>query len=151
MSRLIQLATAASLVLSLGACQEETNDEATLRLVEEGFELTTEVADIFCDCWDAFDLEGVDSQRECVDRYVRLPSEQRCIKEAYLEDAEAAKIYLECWNELQDDLVACMDARLSCGDPQAAGDCFEDRDVGAQRCIELPESIDRDLGNCFEG
>jgi len=133
-------------VLLFGACKE-SDEESARALVDEGFDITIDLANVICDCWEEF---GDNSQADCRDDFVYLPSEQRCAKDAYLSDAAAATIYLECRNALMDEMVACLNERLVCTDASSPDECFNDFDIGSRECIQPPQSILRDLDNCYD-
>ncbi len=134
------------LVLVASACDAD-DDEQVLRLIDDAIELENDAIAIVCDCWSE---AGFDSRGQCLEDQV-LPSQRRCVEDAYLRDAEASELYLDCVVPLIDELGTCLDQRLSCEMPSDADPCFSDFDLGATACIDVPKSVQRALDDCFVG
>ena len=130
------------------ACDTAGDDDAVLELVDDALEMENEAIAIICDCWEV--LEIGDSKNDCLDDQI-LPSQRRCIEDAYLRDAAASRIYLDCFVPLQAELNDCLDDKLECSDVGPTHACFEDFDLGLESCIELPNSVERGLGECYGG
>lgn len=129
------------------ACDPGDPDAEVRALIEESIDLANETVDVFCDCWEEF---GEPSRSECLGDQV-LPAQRRCIEDAYLRDAEASKLRLECTTKLLGEYRDCLDAKLECSDAGPANACGQDLDIGVQECIELPNSVERALGDCSAG
>lgn len=119
---------------------EDLLDEYILELNHQEF--------IFCDCWEE---AGYGSRSDCEsDSFYIGPSQSRCIKDAYEQDLESSRNYLECIVPLEREFTACFDSRLDCRDDDSVEPCVDDYFVGREACIELPTAIDRDLEGCFD-
>ena len=129
------------------ACDKPGNDDAVLGLIEDALAHENDGIAIICDCWEEL---GEASRNDCLDDQI-LPSQRRCIEDAYLRDSEASRIYLECLVPLRVELNDCLDDKLECSDAGPTGACFEDFDLGLESCIELPNSVERGLGDCYAG
>lgn len=136
----------ALIVPAVLACDTEGDADAVLELVDDALAMENEGIAIICDCWQ--ELEIGDSKNDCLDDQI-LPSQRRCIEDAYLRDAAASRIYLECLVPLQAELNTCLDDKLACGDVGPTLACFEDFDLGLGNCIEPPNSVKRGLGECY--
>ena len=121
----------------LGACDLTGDHAEVLVLIDDAIDLENDAIDVVCDCWSEM---GLDSRGECLDGQI-LPSQRRCVEDAYLRDADASRMYLECVVPLIDELGTCLDERLSCNDPAGADPCFDDYDIGAKACIDVPASV----------
>lgn len=136
----------ALIVPAVFACDTGGDADAVLELVDDALEMENEAIAIICDCWE--ELEIGDSKNDCLDDQI-LPSQRRCIEDAYLRDAAASRIYLDCLVPLQAELNACLDDKLECSDVGPTHVCFEDFDLGLESCIEPPNSVERGLGECY--
>lgn len=127
---------------------EPTPREHVEELLDEYILERNHLEFIFCDCWEE---AGYDSRSECdSDSFYIGPSQSRCIKDAYGQDLESSRIYLECLVPLEREFTACFDSRLECRDDDSVQPCVDDYFVGLDDCIELPTSIDRALDACFD-
>jgi hypothetical protein len=138
----------ALLTLLVAACDLGSSDDGdVLALIDEVITLGNDNVAIVCDCWDE---AGFASRTDCLDDQI-LPSQRRCVEEAYQRDADAAKLFLECVVPLARELGECLDARLSCVDPSGTDACFDDYDLGRESCVEVPRSVQRALDDCDAG
>ena len=128
------------------ACTEDDPQTQVEDLLDELIvELNRQEA-ISCDCWEQY---GYESRSDC-ESFNIGPSQSRCMKDAYAEDIESGRLYLECYLPLEREYTACMDSRLACDDESSTDPCADDYDVGSEGCIELPTAIERDLAACSE-
>lgn len=134
------------LVALVTSCDEPADDEV-LRLIDDAIVIGNDNVAIVCDCWDE---AGFESRAQCLDDQI-LPSQRRCVEDAYLRDAEASKLLLSCVTPLMRELGECLDARLSCDDPELVDACFEDYDLGRETCVDAPQSVQRALDDCSNG
>ena len=124
----------------------DTEDVSVADLVDDRLAAGNELAAIVCDCSDEW---GYDGRSECLQDWGEvLPAQRRCVQDAYARDEAAARTYLECVLPLEDELNDCVDAKLSCGDPDQTDACFDDYEIGFDRCIRLPNTILRGLEQC---
>jgi len=128
------------------ACDTAGDDDAVLELIDDALEMENRAIEIICDCWDELDL--ADSRNDCLDDQI-LPSQRRCIEDAYLRDAAASRVYLDCLVPLQAELNDCLNDKLECSNVGPTNACFEDFDLGLESCIELPNTVERGLGDCY--
>lgn len=132
------------LVASLGCSKEEPVSE----IVDDVIAELNEQISIICDCHTEL---GYASASECETDFGYIgPSQRRCVIDAYGQDEEAARDYLECIRPLEKEYTACANTRLDCSDFTTLEACDTDYSVGLDQCITLPESIERDLEACFE-
>lgn len=134
------------LALSSLACAEKEAPISELvdALVDEGNGQAT----IICDC---FAELGYASATECETEFGFVgPSLRRCIIEAYEQDEDAARDYLECLQPLSEEYTTCANTRLDCSDFTTLDVCNTDYDLGLAECIQPPQSIVRDIELCFE-
>ncbi|MFO0632640.1 MAG: hypothetical protein U0168_07310 [Nannocystaceae bacterium] len=117
------------------------------QLVAEVIEINNDNIEIVCDCWDE---AGFSSRGACLEDQI-LPSQRRCVEEAYGREPEASSLYLDCITPLLRELGTCLDERLSCTAPDGTDACFADYDLGRESCVELPRSVDRALEDCGLG
>ncbi|MBL8945928.1 MAG: hypothetical protein JNK45_22380 [Myxococcales bacterium] len=138
----------ALLTLLVAACDLGSSDDGdVLALIDDVITLGNDNVAIVCDCWDE---AGFASRTDCLDDQI-LPSQRRCVEEAYQRDPDAARLYLECVVPLVRELGECLDARLSCVDPSGTDACFDDYDLGRESCVEVPRSVQRALDDCDAG
>jgi hypothetical protein len=134
------------LALSSLACAEK--EAPVSELVDAVVDELNSQVTIACDCYAE---AGYASASECeTDLGFIGPSQRRCVIEAYQEDEAAARSYLECLHPLEVEYTACTDERLDCSDFTSADVCGTDYSVGFEECIQLPQSVIRDLEACFE-
>lgn len=137
-----------ALAAPFAACDKSTDDDDFVRrLIQDSIDEENRGIDVVCDCWDE---AGFESRGDCTEDQI-LPAQQRCIEDAFLRDAEASKLYLECIVPLQQELTSCLNRKLECNEPDQADPCFADFDLGAKECIELPNSVQRGLNDCRPG
>ncbi|MBX7083456.1 MAG: hypothetical protein K1X88_29885 [Nannocystaceae bacterium] len=117
------------------------------QLVAEVIEISNDNVEIVCDCWDE---AGFASRGACLEDQI-LPSQRRCVEDAYGREPEASSLYLDCITPLLRELGTCLDERLSCDAPDGTDACFADYDLGRESCVELPRSVDRALEDCGLG
>ena len=129
------------------ACKGPSDAEVVLDLVDRALTLENDGIAILCDCHEAL---GDASKNDCLADQL-LPSQRRCIEDAYLRDAKASRAYLECLVPLLSELNECVDAKLECSDIDPVFACLDDLDLGLESCIELPKSVDRGLEDCYDG
>ena len=102
--------------------------------------------DTICDCFD--ELQWA-SRSACKNGQNPIgPSMRRCADDALSMDQDAAREYLECYEELERNYSDCLDERLDCDDIESLDACARDYQVGAQDCIELSSKIERNLEDC---
>lgn len=128
------------------ACDDSANDEV-LRLIDDVITIGNQNVEIVCDCWDE---AGFESRAVCLDDQI-LPSQRRCVEDAYLRDADASELVLSCVTPLMRELGECLDARLSCTEPDLVDACFADYDLGRESCVVVPQSVQRALDDCSVG
>ena len=135
---------ASLLVLSSFACAKE---EPISDLVDKVIDELKAQATIICDCHEQL---GYASISECETAYGYIgPAQRRCVIEAYQQDESAARDYAECVTPLEQEYTACANMRLDCSDLTSLDPCGDDYQVGLDQCIQLPQSIVRDLEACF--
>lgn len=128
------------------ACDDSANGEV-LRLIDDVITIGNQNVEIVCDCWDE---AGFESRAVCLDDQI-LPSQRRCVEDAYLRDADASELFLSCVTPLMRELGECLDARLSCTEPDLVDACFADYDLGRESCVVVPQSVQRALDDCSVG
>lgn len=134
------------LALSSLACAEK--DQPISELVDAAVDEVNNQATIICDC---FAELGYASTTECETAVGFVgPSQRRCVIDAYAQDEGAAREFLGCIQPLEEEYTACADMRLDCSDFTTLDACNTDYQVGYDECIQLPQSIVRDLEACFE-
>ena len=101
---------------------------------------------VLCDCYAEFDYDS-SSSCEADEGYIG-PSERQCVIDALGQDAESARVFLDCVVPLERNYADCADERLDCSDLDTIEVCGDDYDVGFDKCIELPQAIQRDLEQC---
>lgn len=139
---------AAFLVAPFGlACDSTDADTRVLARIDDALRLENDAIAIVCDCWEEL---GEASRSACLDDQI-LPSQRRCIEDAYLRESAAAQLYLECLVPLIGELNACLDEKLACEDPGPTAACFDDFDLGLRECVALPNSVQRGLDECYAG
>jgi hypothetical protein len=130
--------------LTQAACQE---DAGVTELVDQYIDERNAQVEVVCDCHEAL---GFSDRSTCLrDNGQVLPSQRRCIIDAFERSESAAKDFLECYLPLEEEFRACLDDRLTCDDFQAASPCVDDYNVGARDCIALPASVERAYAECF--
>ena len=144
MARFLKLIIPAALLLGPTQACDPDADDAVLQQISEAIDLENASFEIICDCWDVLLWE---SRGECLDRQI-LPSQRRCVEDAYLQDPAAAQTYLDCFIPLMSEMETCLNTKLVCDDLGASVACFDDFDLGAEQCIALPAAIERDLEDC---
>lgn len=142
----IQLMLPVLLLSTLAATGCE--DEANVRdLVDAYADERNAQAEVFCDCHEEL---GFSDRGACLrDAGQVLPSQRRCIIEAFERNESASKDYLECYLPLEEEFRQRMDDRLTCDDFDAVSPCVDDYNVGARDCIALPAAIERAYMDCF--
>jgi len=128
------------------ACDDSANGEV-LRLIDDVITIGNQNVEIVCDCWDE---AGFESRAVCLDDQI-LPSQRRCVEDAYLRDADASELFLSCVTPLMGELGECLDARLSCTEPDLVDARFADYDLGRESCVVVPQSVQRALDDCSVG
>lgn len=131
----------------LGACDADDEGSGVLARIDEAITQGNDNVAIVCDCWDE---AGFASRSECLDDQI-LPSQRRCVEDAYQREPEASELYLECVIPLMRELGECLDARLSCTEVDGTDACFDDFHLGRESCVQVPMSVQRALDDCDEG
>jgi hypothetical protein len=138
------LAAALLSTMTLAACGD---DAGVTELVDAFVDERNAQAEVFCDCHEEL---GYSDRGTCLRANGQvLPSQRRCIIEAFERNESASKDYLECYLPLEEEFRRCMDDRLTCGDFEAVRPCIDDYDIGARDCIALPAAIERAYMDCF--
>lgn len=143
------LAIACFVPLACGESEAESEADARAHVDDLLDELVLELNHqeyIYCDCWQEYDYT---SRSECESFFIG-PSQSRCMKDAFAEDLEASRIYLECYVPLEREYTACIDSRLECHDDASTDPCGQDYSVGSDECVDLPTAVERNLDGCFE-
>jgi hypothetical protein len=125
------------------ACDPSANEEV-LRLIDDVITIGNDNVAIVCDCWDE---AGFASRSACLEDQI-LPSQRRCVEDAYLREPDASELFLSCVTPILRELGECLDARLSCDAPDGTNACFSDYELGRESCVEVPRSVERALEDC---
>lgn len=134
---------AATAAVSTGCQPEEAGVE---ELVDDVIGEFNDRLQIACDCFDEY---GYEKRSDCLEENGEiLPSMRRCVQDAYARNEEAARSYLECRLPLMQELTECVDRKLECNDYESDEVCYDDFQIGARDCIELPNSVERGLEDC---
>ena len=128
------------------ACGSEATEEDQVRgLIADSIEAENRTYDVICDCHEEL---GHDSREACLDNQL-LPSQRRCVEDAYLADTGASRQYLDCRLPLLGELEDCLDDKLECSDLDPTNKCYDDFDLGLEKCVTLPNAVNRDLEDCY--
>lgn len=105
--------------------------------------------DLICgDCADEF---GFASKSECDDFFGYIgPSRERCIDEAFKRDEAVSREYLECVKPVNEEYTTCIKDRLDCNEVTSIGPCDSDAEVGIEQCVELPNTVENALDDCWD-
>ena len=117
-------------------------------LIEDVIDELNEQVAIYCgDCADEL---GFDSQTACEHAHGLIgPSRRRCMTDAFKRDKAASDDFLSCVEPLEEEFTSCVRSRLECTDLSTDDPCIDDYNVGKDRCIVLPNVVERALDDCF--
>lgn len=147
MSSIASVVSAIGLAAAIsGACGSDATEEDQVRsLIADSIEVENRTYDVICDCHEEL---GHDSREDCLDKQL-LPSQRRCVEDAYLADTGASRQYLDCRLPLLGELEDCLDDKLECSDLGPTDQCYDDFDLGLEKCVMLPNAVNRDLDDCY--
>lgn len=131
--------------LGFGACKDDDVDAIQGQAAAYLDELEAQ-SSVVCECHDEL---GYSDRSQCESDAELGPSVRRCMTDAFAADPTASRTYFDCILPLEREFTACIDGRLRCSEILESVDgCAEDYDVGFERCIDLPESVERALDGC---
>jgi hypothetical protein len=143
MSTKFFLSTLLLAALAPVSCLEDGIEDLVDKFIDE----RNAQAEVLCDCHAELNFEN---RSTCLRESGQvLPSQRRCIIDAFERNESASKDYLNCYLPLEEELTACVDDRLTCDDLGAAVACVMDFDIGSRDCISLPASVERAYSDCF--
>lgn len=149
MTRLWTIALALSTaILGVYGCDEPTPEESLSKELDRYEDIRNEQVDIACDCY----AEFMHADREaCIEALGEIrPARRRCLDDAFNQDVVASRSWLDCILPLEIESRDCIDEKLDCDNIAASQACVDDYDLGEKECISLPQSVQRDVDDCFK-
>ncbi|MEM6989242.1 MAG: hypothetical protein AAF721_02055 [Myxococcota bacterium] len=149
-----------AIALCIGAfgvygCDEEETPEDKLTDDLDVFEdEQNEQVDVVCDCWQEFTYGQNAVQYPNKDACKTgqgeiLPARRRCIDDAFQQDVSVSQQWLDCVLPLEREYTDCINSKLTCMDATSISACDSDYNTGYDRCLTLPNSVQRDYEDCF--
>lgn len=145
----VTIAVALGAVFGLPSCDDEESDgDKVKRIVEDLVGESNQQVEIVCDCYEEL---GFDDRADCKEEVGEiLPARQRCIEAAYEQDVAAVEQHFDCRQPLEAEYTTCLNSKLECDEAGSADACGDDYDTGLDTCIALPNSVNRDVQECFD-